>query len=223
MELEYARLPRTSGATADALLDATSAAIPVLEAAGDDRCLGRAWLLAGWVHGGRRGQHKAREDAAEEALRCYKRTTWPASLCAGEIANALYYGPSPVAEAIDRCESLLRTEVTTRFGRANVERFSEGSSPNRATSIVPACSSHQPRPHTKISETEHLPSALVASCLEMSSCSPTMLSRRSESYRLGVRRLREHVRTAVLPAGRATWPKRSTCKVVSTRPKSGTA
>ena len=57
VELEHLRLPRTVGATADALLDATSVAIPVLEAAGDHRRVGRALLFRGWVYGGRRGQH----------------------------------------------------------------------------------------------------------------------------------------------------------------------
>jgi tetratricopeptide (TPR) repeat protein len=126
MEVEYFRLPRASGATADALLDATSAAIPVFEAAEDHRCLGRAWLLAGWVHGARRGKHKAREEAAERALASYKRSTWPTSICVGEIAAALYYGPTSVPAAIERCESLLRTEVTTRHGRANVEAYLGG-------------------------------------------------------------------------------------------------
>ena len=119
-------LPLTSGATGDRLLDATSSAFPVLEAAGDNRWLGRAWLLAGWVHGGRRGQHKMREEAAERALRYYKRSTWPTSTSAGEIANALYYGPTPVPEAIDRCRALLRTDASNRHGRANIEVFLGG-------------------------------------------------------------------------------------------------
>ena len=42
LELEYVRIPRTSRATGDALLHAASVAIPVLEASGDDRWLGRA-------------------------------------------------------------------------------------------------------------------------------------------------------------------------------------
>ena len=126
MELEYFRLPRVSGATADALLDVTQEAIPIFEVAGDDRLLGRAWLIAAWVHGGRRGQHKAREVSSERALTHYKRSTWPSSICAGEIANALYNGPSPVADAIARCEALLASEVTTRHGQANVEAYLGG-------------------------------------------------------------------------------------------------
>ena len=125
IELEYVRLSG-SGATGDALLDATSQAIPVLEAAGDYRWLGRAWLLAGWVHGGRRGHHKTREKAAERALAYYKRSTWPTSTSAGEIANALYYGPKPVTEAIHRCAELLQHESANRHGRANIEVFLGG-------------------------------------------------------------------------------------------------
>jgi tetratricopeptide (TPR) repeat protein len=43
-----------------------------------------------------------------------------------QIASALYYGPVPVADAIDRCEALLRSEVLDRYGRANLEVFLGG-------------------------------------------------------------------------------------------------
>jgi class 3 adenylate cyclase/tetratricopeptide (TPR) repeat protein len=126
VELEYIRVTRDSGMSGDALIDATSAAIPVFEAARDHRSLGRAWLLAGWVQGSHRGHHKAREEAAERALSHYKRSTWPTSTCIGEIAGALYVGPTPVPDAIRRCEALLRTEVPDRYGRANVEGYLGG-------------------------------------------------------------------------------------------------
>jgi DNA-binding SARP family transcriptional activator len=126
LELEYVRTPRTSGATGEALLDAASAAIPVLESAGDDRWLGRAWLLVGWIHGARHGRHKLREEAAERALTYYARSTWPTAAAAGELANALYYGPTPVPAAIERCEELLRSGADNRHGRANVGVFLGG-------------------------------------------------------------------------------------------------
>jgi DNA-binding SARP family transcriptional activator len=126
MELEYIRLPRTSGATADALLDAASSAMPVLEASRDYRSLGRASALAGWVHGGRRGQYGAREEAAERALTYYKQSTWPTSMAAGELANCLYYGPTQVPKAIERCEELLHGEATARLGQANVQAYLGG-------------------------------------------------------------------------------------------------
>jgi DNA-binding SARP family transcriptional activator len=121
MELEYLNTRRISGSTGDAVLDVTSAATAVFEVAGDERLVGRALLLAGWVHGARRGQHRAREKAAEEALAHYGRSTWPISATVGEIADALYHGPVPVPEAIDRCRALLRTPSLDRYGRANVE------------------------------------------------------------------------------------------------------
>ena len=126
MELEYIRLPRTTGATAAALLETTEDAIRVLESAGEPRLLGRALLLNGWIHGGRRGEHKLREQAAERALELYKSSSWPISTCAGEIANALYYGPTPVADAIARCDSLVRDEAPNRYGRANIGVFLGG-------------------------------------------------------------------------------------------------
>ena len=125
LELELVRTPRTPEATGEALLAAASAAIPLLEASGDDRWLGRAWLLAGWVHGARFGHHKEREEAAERALACYERTGWPPSAAVGEVANALYYGPTPVSAAIARCEEL-RASVGTRHGRASVDIFLGG-------------------------------------------------------------------------------------------------
>jgi class 3 adenylate cyclase len=126
VELEHMRLPRSAGATADALLEATSAAIPILEAAGEYRRLGRALLFRGWVYGGRHGRHSARLDAAERALPHYKQSAWPLSTCVGEIANALYYGPTPVPVAAARCEELLEMEATNRYGEANVGAFLGG-------------------------------------------------------------------------------------------------
>ncbi len=126
VELEHVRLPRTTGATADALLAATAAAIPVLEAAGDHRRVGRALLFEGWVYGGRRGQQEARREAAERALLHYRLSTWPLSTCVGEIANALYYGPTPVVDAIRRCEELLAEEAANRYAEANVAAFLGG-------------------------------------------------------------------------------------------------
>ena len=52
IELEYVRLPTEPGDRGRASRAAVATAIPVFEAAGDDqRALGRAWLLAGWVRG----------------------------------------------------------------------------------------------------------------------------------------------------------------------------
>jgi DNA-binding SARP family transcriptional activator len=120
MESAFVRVMLLSE-TGDELLEITKDAIPVFEGAGDDRSLGRALSLAGWMEGGRRGQHQKRLDAAERALIHYRRSMWPASPAIGEIANALYFGPTPVTHAIERCQELTRTENLDRNGRANVD------------------------------------------------------------------------------------------------------
>jgi class 3 adenylate cyclase/tetratricopeptide (TPR) repeat protein len=112
--------------TGDELLDVTARARPLFEAAGDERLVGRAWMLSGWIQGGHHGQNHARLAAAEEALTHYRRSTWPVSAPVGEIANALYFGPSPVSAAIERCEALLSVESLDGLGRANVGAYLGG-------------------------------------------------------------------------------------------------
>jgi tetratricopeptide (TPR) repeat protein len=105
----------------DELLQVTKDAIPVFEAAGDHRSLGRALSLAGWMEGGHRGRHRQRLQLAERALVHYRQSTWPVTTPVGEIANALYYGPTPVADAIERLDELGRSERLDRNGRANID------------------------------------------------------------------------------------------------------
>ena len=120
IEHAYIRLLSESGATGDALLSAAMDAIPTFETLGDWRALGRAWLLVGFVQGGIRCQYRVWKESADRALAAYKRADWPASTCVGEIATAIYYGPTPVSEAIQRCDELLRDEVADHFGEALV-------------------------------------------------------------------------------------------------------
>jgi hypothetical protein len=126
IELEYVRLRRGPQQTADRLLDATAHGIRVFEREGDRRALGRAWLLAGFVHGGYRGNHKAWQEAAERALRHYKAAGWPTSTCVGEIAAALYWGPARIDDAVRRCELLLRDDRLDLQGEAYVRAFLGG-------------------------------------------------------------------------------------------------
>jgi len=126
IELEYIRLRSEPKRNADALLDATTEGIPIFERAVDRRALGRAWLLAGFVHGGHRGNHAAWLESAERALEHYRAAAWPTSTCVGEIAAALYWGPTPIAEAVDRCELLLRDESLDLPGTAYARTFLGG-------------------------------------------------------------------------------------------------
>ena len=98
----------------------------MLEAVGDDRSLGRAWLAAGFVHGGVRCRHADWAEAAERALVHYAHAGWPTSACVGELAAALYYGPMTVPEASARLEALLADSTIGRAGEANVLSFIGG-------------------------------------------------------------------------------------------------
>jgi len=119
IELANTRLSREPEGGAEELLDLLDHAIPVFEDFGDDRSLGRAWLLSGYVHGGLHCRNDAWLGAAERALVHYRRSRWPVASCAGEMATALYYGPVPAREAIARCETLL-SEMTERTAQAHV-------------------------------------------------------------------------------------------------------
>ncbi len=127
LELEYVRIPRMPQDGAQSLLDAAAVAIPAFEAAGNDRLLGRALFLAGWVHGGRRGQHRKREELAERALGLYARASWPTSTPAGELANALYYGPTPASEAIRALSSPPRRRGSRQIRPCERRGVSRGS------------------------------------------------------------------------------------------------
>ena len=53
------------------------------------------------------GDHAAWEEAEERALALLPTDGLPTATCLGQIAAALYWGPTPVPTAIERCEELL--------------------------------------------------------------------------------------------------------------------
>jgi class 3 adenylate cyclase/tetratricopeptide (TPR) repeat protein len=126
LELAYVHLLTQPGQTADKLLAVAEEAIPVFEETGDDRALGRAWLLCGFVQGGIRCQNAAWLEAAERALVHHRNSGWPTSSCLGQIAAALYEGPTPVTSAIERCAELIRDSSADRGAEANVLVFVGG-------------------------------------------------------------------------------------------------
>jgi class 3 adenylate cyclase len=102
------------------LLEVATAAIPALEAAEDDRALGRAWLCIGYVKGGFYCQYTAMEESAARAATHYRRAGWSPSTALENLGNALFYGPKPVESAIAQCEQLLLEHDGDRASRANI-------------------------------------------------------------------------------------------------------
>jgi len=125
LEQAHVRLFSESVTNSDELLRLAAEAIPIFEELGDDRALGRAWRHVGYVRGGIQGSLADWQGAAERALVHYRRSGWSASGCLAELGAALLHGPTPVEEALERCEELLE-EATDRAGRANVLTFMGG-------------------------------------------------------------------------------------------------
>jgi len=126
LERDYVQLLHVAGTTGDQLLEDAEIGIPIFESATDDRALSRAWLLSGFVHGGRRAQYRAYERAVERALAHYGGSGWPTSTCLGELGYAVHNGPTSVSHGIARLESLRLHAVSDRAGDANVIVFIAG-------------------------------------------------------------------------------------------------
>jgi tetratricopeptide (TPR) repeat protein len=124
IELAHLRLFSTSEWSPEGLLELAATAIPVFEELGDERALGRTWRHVGYVRGVE-GRIADWREAEARALLHYGRSGWSASGCLAELAAALFYGPTPVAEALASCDSLLG-EATDRAGQANVLAFMGG-------------------------------------------------------------------------------------------------
>ena len=125
IELGYGRLFTDPEADPSLLLALLDEAVPVFEEHADDRALGRAWRLVGYVRGSMEGRCADWMEASERALVHYRRTDWSPSGCLSELATALFHGPIPVPAAIDRCERLLE-ETSDLSGSAGVLVFLGG-------------------------------------------------------------------------------------------------
>jgi tetratricopeptide (TPR) repeat protein len=105
VEREFVRLETQSGAGNARALHVAEAVLPILEHAGDDLGQCRAWSLraqATWLAG-----HVEAADAAwEQAAACAERASDERELfwALGCRAMAAVWGPTPVPEAIRRCE-----------------------------------------------------------------------------------------------------------------------
>jgi DNA-binding SARP family transcriptional activator/tetratricopeptide (TPR) repeat protein len=125
IELAHARLFTDRQGDSSQLVELAEAAIPLFEELGDDRALGRTWRQLGSVYGSFRGSMTGWQECVEHALVHYRRSGWSTSGCLQELATALFYGPTPVEIAIERCDELL-VEPTERAGMAHVEAFRAG-------------------------------------------------------------------------------------------------
>ncbi len=126
IEAAYARLLTEPEGAARHLLSVAEEAVPAFEALQDERSLARAWLLIGYVRGGIHGDHAAWEEAEERALVYYRRTAFPPATCLGQIAAAIYWGPTPVPTGIKRCGELLDDRGLGYTDRAAVVPYLAG-------------------------------------------------------------------------------------------------
>jgi len=126
IELGTLRLLTSPGTAAEPLLESVERAIPVLESIGDDRALGRALLVDGFVQGAVRGRNAYWHWAAERARAHYERSGWPTSTCLEALAAALYYGPAPAPGALAQLAALSEEPSTDRAGRSHLLVFAGG-------------------------------------------------------------------------------------------------
>src|SRR3954452_22008044 len=105
---------------ADELFAAVESSIPVLEAAGDDRALGRASLAVAHVRGDFFCEYGAMEEASARAVTHYSRSGWSASTALNSLGVALFFGPKPVGDAIAQLEELMSGFEGDRASEANI-------------------------------------------------------------------------------------------------------
>jgi tetratricopeptide (TPR) repeat protein len=118
LELANVCLLSYPGAGAAEILSAAQAGIPIFELTNDDRSLTRAWRLTAYVEGAVNCRYAVSAQAAERALAHCEGSGWSTAACLGDLAAALYYGPTPAAAGIARCRALL--DGADLGGEANV-------------------------------------------------------------------------------------------------------
>jgi class 3 adenylate cyclase/tetratricopeptide (TPR) repeat protein len=108
IEREFFREYAGSKDASETIPAVAARAIPLLEELGDDLGLAKAWWLKSEIElrAGRWGARAAALDRAVEHARLSGDVREQATLV-GLLAQALYYGPTPVEEAIGRCEEFL--------------------------------------------------------------------------------------------------------------------
>ena len=122
LERQQLRSFTAPSAIGDELAAVATAAIPELEALGDDAGLAKAWRLLSDVHV-MSSRFGARAEALERALEHMRRAPEASSdmdAYIGLLAQALHWGPTPVPEGIARCREFLRGAENSPALRATV-------------------------------------------------------------------------------------------------------
>ena len=114
------RLTSDPHGAAARLVELGERAVPVFEALGDERALGRTWYLTGFVQGSFYCRNLVWEEALQRALGHYRRSGWPTTTVLQGVGSALFFGPRPADEALRRCDDLIAAEVSDRVGEAHV-------------------------------------------------------------------------------------------------------
>jgi DNA-binding SARP family transcriptional activator/tetratricopeptide (TPR) repeat protein len=120
LELAHVR-SLTDPSTIGEVLAVAEKAIPIFESAGDERALGRAWLLVGDVRGSYYCDNSAWAEAAANAVDHYRRAGWSPSVALGNLGSALYSGATPVVDALRECRRLLEVHAGDRASEANLQ------------------------------------------------------------------------------------------------------
>jgi class 3 adenylate cyclase/tetratricopeptide (TPR) repeat protein len=127
IDREFVRTFTRPGGSLDELVKVAETAIPLLEELGDDFGLARAWWLKSEadVNACRWG---ARAEKIERALEHAKRAgdVGEEAALSALLAQALHYGPTPVAEALRRCEEMLVTLTHDRTLEAGLHTAMSG-------------------------------------------------------------------------------------------------
>jgi class 3 adenylate cyclase/predicted ATPase len=124
-QIERAALRLASEPGNNADLNEVEASIPALEELGDDRALAAAWSLIGRRQGLWKGRFAQGEAALERALAHARRMgdRQQEALILGQLAFSALSGPTPVDEAVARCQRLVTEAGDDRLVKANVARY----------------------------------------------------------------------------------------------------
>jgi class 3 adenylate cyclase/tetratricopeptide (TPR) repeat protein len=122
IDREFVRTFTHPGEPLEKMVAVADASIPLLEDLGDDLGLARAWWLKSETHinACRWG---ARAADIERALEHAKRADdiGEEAALSALLAQALHYGPTPVPEAIGRCEEMLTMAIPDRSYQAGLQ------------------------------------------------------------------------------------------------------